>query len=447
MATAEAEKPKETPAQDEPAAKKLKVSPPEPAVVRKQIEYYLSDENLKYDKFFHEKITSDKDGWLDLNLVLTCNKMKTMKATKEDVMAALKESKIEIRDDQAAVRRPGNAPLPKLEQRPQHQKKSSIHAHDGGVVACLSGIPEEQSWMQIKEKLKEKLPAKVQLWFVSEVNDKHQCFIATSPFEGDAKFFEDLELEAGNAKVKTEVCHNDMLHTALKLLPKHIRDKRERESRKRQKERNRPIVVGTQKFVNVAALRGRVKEILNSRSDGEQLKAEGTDFKLIKALLGYHPKGEAKSADLVGIKVGKSTQGDSRCFYMIKKDGTEEDFSAKKCLDAIEKDPPYVKTEPKAEPSKKEKAKGGDAAKGEAAKEEQKDDAAAKGEAAKDEQKDDAAAKAEEKKEEGEAAKEEQKDDAAAKGEAAKDEQKDDAAAKAEEKKEEEPPEKKAKVE
>lgn len=29
------------------------------------MEYYLSDENLKYDKFFHEKITADKDGWLD----------------------------------------------------------------------------------------------------------------------------------------------------------------------------------------------------------------------------------------------------------------------------------------------------------------------------------------------------------------------------------------------
>lgn len=29
------------------------------------MEYYMSDENLKYDKFFHEKIAGEKDGWLD----------------------------------------------------------------------------------------------------------------------------------------------------------------------------------------------------------------------------------------------------------------------------------------------------------------------------------------------------------------------------------------------
>merc|ERR1711933_613291 len=97
------------------------------------------------------------------------------------------------------------------------------------------------------------------------------------------------------------------------------------------------------------ALRGRVKEILNSRSDGEHLKPDGSDFKLIKALLEHHPKGAQKSLGMVGIKVAKSTQGDNRCFFMVKEDGTAEDFSAKKCVDAIELNPPYVKTEPPKE--------------------------------------------------------------------------------------------------
>merc|ERR1712187_612945 len=119
----------------------------------------------------------------------------------------------------------------------------------------------------------------------------------------------------------------------------------EKESRKRQKDKSRPIVVGNQKFLNVGALRGRVKEILNSRSDGEQLKTDGSDFKLIKALLGHHPKGPQKSEGMVGIKVGQSTQGDNRCFFMIKADGSAEDFSSKKCLEAIEMNPPYVQAE------------------------------------------------------------------------------------------------------
>ena len=37
------------------------------------------------------------------------------------------------------------------------------------------------------------------------------------------------------------------------------------------------------------------KEILNSRSDNEQLKPDGSDFKLIKSLLDYHPSGPGKT--------------------------------------------------------------------------------------------------------------------------------------------------------
>lgn len=253
-----------------------------------------------------------------------------------------------------------------------HQKKSSMHAHDGGVIAVINNIPAEQSWMQIKEKLREKLPDKVQLWFVSEVNAKQACIVSSAPFEGDMEFFEKLELEVGNAKLKTEVAHGDVLQSSLKIMPKHIRDKREKEVRKRQKERNRPIVIGAQRFVTVHALRSRVKEILNSRSDGEQLKVDSSDYKLIQALLSYHPKGETKSKGMVGIKVAKSSQGDSRCFWMVKENGEAEDFSAQKCLNAIEANPPYVETGGgEASPAKKAAAEKKDEKK-----EEKKEEAA-----------------------------------------------------------------------
>lgn len=336
---------------DEPEAKKAKLAPPDMGTVRKQVEYYLSDDNLKHDKFFHDKITGDSEGWLAIELILSCNKMKALRATTEDVIASLTESKIEVKDDKLSLRRPGNLALPTLEARPQHPKKSTAHAHDGGVIAVVNKIPAEQSWMQIKETLRAKLPEKVALWFVSEVNDKSSCVVATAPFDNDLQFFEDLEIEVGGTKLKPEVAQGDVLQQALKIMPKHIRDKREKEVRKRQKERNRPIVVGAQRFVNVPALRGRVKEIVNSRSDGETLKPDGSDFKLIKALLSFHPKGEEKSKDMVGIKVAKSSQGDSRCFWMVKENGDAEDFSAQKCLSAIEANPPYVEVEKKAEAS------------------------------------------------------------------------------------------------
>lgn len=288
----------------------------------------------------------------DLILVLSCNKMKQMRVATEDVIVALTDSSVEVREDGGAVRRPGNAALPTLEAKPTHPKKNSAHAHDGGVVSVFKNIPAEQGWSHVKKALQEKLPPKVGIWFVSEVSpEKNQCFVATAPFNEDQKFFEDLTLDLEGAKVVAEVCHGELLQQALKLLPKHIREKREKELKKKQKEKNKPIIIGTQKFVNVNSLRSRVREIVNSRSDGELLKPDGTDFKLIKALLAYHPKGEHKFAGMTGLKVNMSSQGENRCFWMVKETGTEEDFSAKKCLDAIEANPPYATAEPKEAPA------------------------------------------------------------------------------------------------
>jgi len=394
----------------EPEAKRLKPTPPDAATIRKQVEYYLSDDNLKGDKFFHERITGNSEGWLEIASILSCNKMKAMRATKEDVLEGLKGSKIEVKEDGLSIRRPGNLALPAFEARPQHHQKKVAHQHDGGVIAVIRSIPAEQSWMQIKDGLRAKLPDKVQLWFVSEVNDKCECIISAAPFEGDLVFFDELVLEVGGAKLKSEVAHGDVLSGALKLMPKHIRDKREKEVRKRQKERNRPIVVGANRFVNVPALRGRVKEILNCRSDGEQLKPDSSDYKLIKALLGFHPKGETKSKGMVGIKVAKSSQGESRCFWMVKENGEAEDFSAQKCLSAVEQNPPYVEVEVKAvapkpvaeaSPAKPEEKKEAPAAeeKKEGAVEEKKAEEKKEEAPATEEKKEEAAAPAVEKKE------------------------------------------------
>lgn len=38
------------------------------ASIKKQMEYYLSDLNLKKDDFFHEKISSAPEGWIDISV-------------------------------------------------------------------------------------------------------------------------------------------------------------------------------------------------------------------------------------------------------------------------------------------------------------------------------------------------------------------------------------------
>lgn len=99
--------------------------------VRKQVEYYLSDENLRHDTFFRDKISGDPDGWLDIALILGCYRMRRIGATLEDVLSAVRDSKLELKNGSALIRRPGNAALPKLEPRPQHQ--TTVHEHVGGL--------------------------------------------------------------------------------------------------------------------------------------------------------------------------------------------------------------------------------------------------------------------------------------------------------------------------
>lgn len=375
-ATEKGEKRKPGEEAESPDAKRLKATPVDTTVIRKQVEYYLSDQNLMYDKFFHEKISENAEGWLDMGLILSCNKMKAMRATKELVLTALKDSTIEVKDVEGSptcVRRPENKKLPDLQQRTgqqQYQKKKP-HAHDGGVILMVREVPEEQTWMQVKDTLRTKLPEKVAIMFAANVNEKNQCVIAVTPFDGDLSLFDGLELSVGGATLKTEICYGDTLQMALKLLPKNVRERRDKQARARQKERQRPIMLANQRFANVGAVRGRIKTILSSRSDGEVLNKEGSDYKLVHAVLSFHPRFKEKTEKMTDIKIDTSEHGNSRCFWIVKGDVCE-DFSANKCLNALELDPPYVQDSPAKVDEKKDDAPKADEKKDEAPKAEEK---------------------------------------------------------------------------
>eukprot|EP00930_Biecheleria_cincta_P035555 TRINITY_DN24452_c0_g1_i1.p1 TRINITY_DN24452_c0_g1~~TRINITY_DN24452_c0_g1_i1.p1 ORF type:complete len:443 (+),score=72.67 TRINITY_DN24452_c0_g1_i1:121-1449(+) len=93
---------------------------------RKQVEYYLSDENLRHDHFFHEKIAADTEGWIDLDIIMGCNKIQAMEITKDELVNALQESPLDLRLESAgfAVRRTGNRPLPNLQEEGMRKEKA-----------------------------------------------------------------------------------------------------------------------------------------------------------------------------------------------------------------------------------------------------------------------------------------------------------------------------------
>lgn len=109
--------------------------------LREQVEYYLSDQNLRYDKVFNEKMTADAGGWLDVACLLACPRVQAMKATQTGILRALKDSELETKEEGVGtfVRRKGGARPPSLESR------------------CIPGGPfppsaHDAHWMQLQER-------------------------------------------------------------------------------------------------------------------------------------------------------------------------------------------------------------------------------------------------------------------------------------------------------
>ena len=90
------------------------------AELKKQVEYYLSDKNLTMDKFFNEKLSESKDGWMELSLILNCNKVKQLKLKNgpADVAEAIKDStEVELSSDGTKIRRKGGKGVPELARK------------------------------------------------------------------------------------------------------------------------------------------------------------------------------------------------------------------------------------------------------------------------------------------------------------------------------------------
>ena len=110
------------------------------AEIQKQVEYYLSDGNLSKDDFFRTQIKSNKDGYLNFECILKCNKVKKMGvSTAEQLSKAVKDSKlVEISKDGKSVRRTGNKALP---TQTGSLKKRDVKADD--KKSTVQVVPEK----------------------------------------------------------------------------------------------------------------------------------------------------------------------------------------------------------------------------------------------------------------------------------------------------------------
>ena len=125
--------------------------------IKEQIEYYLSDKNLQNDSFFHNKISEDPNGYLDLDLLLKCNKIKNAGWTIDEIKEGIKLSEsIELDVEGKKVRRKDNKPLPELVLLNKKRKKEKKNGEEKEkeekepVVLMFScEEPNKSNWKEI----------------------------------------------------------------------------------------------------------------------------------------------------------------------------------------------------------------------------------------------------------------------------------------------------------
>lgn len=95
-----------------------------------------------------------------------------------------------------------------------------------------------------------------------------------------------------------------------------------------------PFVLGNITYEDINKVKSKARVILNTKKDGEELNE--FEVKFIVDLLKFHKNGEAKLKDMKKVIVDSHPNFKAtRCFFVVRADGTKEDFSIAKCIEDL----------------------------------------------------------------------------------------------------------------
>jgi hypothetical protein len=321
-----------------------------------QIEYYLGDENLKKDKFFHEKISNDVDGFVELEHFMNCNKIKKMNATKENVVDAIKKSfLLELNKSGDKVRRVGNQALPELKylnkktNRPEDEHhedgndKEAEQSFDPVILQINADKTPEFKWKAIQVEFKNLNPHLNVVYLRFNNDQGHIGVYNSNPSE--LNFSQLLEIDGVKFTIKN--CEGDDLINFWKDHGSHFElcvgknKKPEKKGKGGRNDRKRDpnllrgaVTLGDETYTDLTKIKSRSRRILTSTKDGDKISAPDHDF--LSDILKYHRNFEDKGRNLSHFTTGKPRDYDySRCFYIVRTDNSSEDFSVHKCIETI----------------------------------------------------------------------------------------------------------------
>ncbi len=339
--------------------------------IKSQIEYYLSDKNLETDSFFHELISNSKDHYIFTGVLLNCNKIKKLTTDINDIIAAVEASELfTLSKDKIKLKR-NKDDLPELkllgkkrenEEKVQEKEKEvePVNEKDEIIIFCIkASCSTELKWKQIQDEIINSNPG-LEIEYLRFSNDSGHLGIFKSKLDILKKLdfsINDTEIQIikaeGDSLIDFWKCHGNHIDLCLGKMNKKKdkkgkdkyekkqedkkekpdKDKTEKHDKARSK-LSKPVQLGTMKFLDIKDIRQKSRSILNNINAGE--KPQSHDEKFLKDILTYHPNSN-KGDNLDYFTTGQNPDySGSKCFLIVKSDGTTEDFSINKCLDTIQ---------------------------------------------------------------------------------------------------------------
>jgi hypothetical protein len=350
--------------------------------VKTQVEYYLSDKNLEKDAFFYGKILENENGYLDLDLIMNCNKIKSLGVSKERIVEACKtSSEVDISADGNQIRRKGNKSLPESKFK---SKKLAVQLKSEKSVSSI-GVAKSEVLGESKadeevEDSKEFIPL---ILFIKDTSRLDKVIGR----EFEAKLGEELKIEVpfarigkydGNVvfnraeitqeilerliskgfeyegqkvvfEVGTDRDRDEFMRNHGRHVGKIILKSNPSITEEYKKEMGKPIKEQKKKFrgkveflgVNyptVESLKAVFKALIVKTKNDATIEEPGRSQVAVRLpqlleLLKHHEHSEEKLKGAKDFTVALHPEfKQTRCFFIVKEDGTKEDFSFHKCL-------------------------------------------------------------------------------------------------------------------
>ena len=319
--------------------------------IKRQVEYYLSDLNLETDEFFHKIISNEKDGYLDLEYIMQCNKVKKAGWDKNMIIESIKDSdQIELNAEKTKIRRIGNKPLPELNEKKLLNKKRNREKKEDKISPIIlmftSDKDNEIKWQDIEAKYKSLNPTLSIIYTRFKTNEGHFGIIPTgaNKKEGEKDELNYVkEFDLDGIKFNVNLCEGKELEKFLEENQSHLDLCINKERSKKLKKKNKtnlenPIKLGDELFYDISKIKEKIRKFMSQVKE-DLIILDENETKFMKDLVKFHPEKEisekVKNSSYIGVGKIDPHQYTKAFFGLSDKKEKLFEFLVHKCPEKI----------------------------------------------------------------------------------------------------------------